>query len=184
MTRELEVKILNIDPEEMEKKIVSLGGRLVAREKQTNTLIDSSERPIKSHMDAYLRIRETKEILSETRSTVLTLKKNFKNRTVRENIELNIDIGDRETMLELLENLGYDRISIGYKERTSYTLMGARLDIDVWDGATYPYPYMEIEVDSEEALKKIVELLEISEDNISRLSIVELKNKLEEELNA
>ena len=46
MSRELEVKILGIEPEEMEKKIIALGGKLLSKEKQTNILIDSESRPI------------------------------------------------------------------------------------------------------------------------------------------
>ena len=54
MERELEVKILGIDLDEMEKKIISLGGVLIGKEKQINTLIDSTESPIKTKVDAYL----------------------------------------------------------------------------------------------------------------------------------
>ncbi|NLC04761.1 MAG: adenylate cyclase, partial [Tissierellia bacterium] len=52
MVKELEVKILNIDLEEMERKIISLGGRLIAKETQVNTLIDSTTKPIKESINA------------------------------------------------------------------------------------------------------------------------------------
>src|SRR5690606_18840174 len=126
-----------------------------------NTLIDSHDRPIKSYIDAYLRIRETKDILNNTENITLTLKKNIKNKEMRENVEINAEVSDKESILQILNDLGFDKIDIGYKERTSYELYGARIDLDIWDEKTYPYPYMEIEVESKDTLDDIVRLLEI-----------------------
>ena len=47
------------------------------------------------------------------------------------------------------------------EERISYELNGVRFDIDKWDKKTCPYPYMEIEVNSESELQDIVEKLGI-----------------------
>lgn len=181
MSNELEVKILNIDTEAMERKIISLGGKLIAREKQTNTLIDSEFRPIKSFIDAYLRIRHTKELISGNEFSELTLKKNLCNDVLRENIEFNVAIADEKSMLNIFRELGFDKVTVGFKDRTSYSLNGVRLDIDIWDKDTYPKPYMEIEVDDEKKLKEILDALQIEPENVSRLSIVELQNRLEEE---
>lgn len=178
MVKELEVKILNIDPDYIEKKIQSLGGKLISKEQQINTLIDSNNRPIKSYLDAYLRIRQTKDLLSNIETTTLTLKKNIENKNLRENIELNTNVEDKDTMLLILQELGFDKTSVGYKERTSYRLEGARLDLDVWDKDTYPNPYIEIEVDSVDTLENIIEILEIPKENISKKSIVELRQDL------
>lgn len=178
MVKELEVKVLNINPDYIEKKIQSLGGKLISKEQQINTLIDSNNRPIKSYLDAYLRIRQTKDLLSNDETTTLTLKKNIENKDLRENIELNTNVEDKDTMLLILQELGFDKTSVGYKERTSYSLEGARLDLDVWDKNTYPNPYIEIEVDSIDTLQNIIEILEIPKENISTKSIVELRQDL------
>ena len=53
MGKELEVKVLGVDVKFIEDKIVELGGILVADEQQTNTLIDSEEKPIKSYLLGY-----------------------------------------------------------------------------------------------------------------------------------
>lgn len=182
MSNELEVKILNIDTEAMERKIIALGGRLIARERQTNTLIDSEARPIKSFLDAYLRIRHTENLISGKEFSELTLKKNLRNDVLRENVEMNVVIDDRATLLNIFKELGFDKVAVGFKNRTSYSFNGARLDIDVWDKETYPYPYMEIEVDDEKKLTEILDALQIEPENVSRLSIVELQNRLEEEV--
>lgn len=181
MEKELEVKILNINIEQVEEKILKLGGKLISKEHQVNTLIDSSKRPIKSYLDAYLRIRETKDLLNNIERTTLTLKKNLENNYVRENVELNTDIENKDVMLAILHDLGFDNIEVGHKKRTSYLLENARIDIDIWDENTYPYPYMEIEVDNKETLDRVIYKLGINPENISRKSIVELRNELGKE---
>lgn len=178
MVKELEVKILNIDLDEMEKRIISMGGRLIAKEVQVNTLIDSSERPIKESINAYLRLRETKDLINDKTNFTLTLKKIISTNGLRENIELNSDVDNKESVIQIFKELGYDLIDEGYKERKSYELHNARFDFDIWDQKTYPYPYMEIEVDSQESLDEIIKLLQIPAESISTKSIMELKKDL------
>lgn len=178
MERELEVKILGIDLEEMENKVISLGGILIADEIQTNTLIDSRHRPIKGYIDAYLRIRETKDLLENKENVLFTLKKSLDKNGLRDNIELTTEIKDKDMMIEILNNLGFDKSEVGYKERKSYEFMEARLDFDIWDKETYPFPYMEIEVKDIKHLNEITKTLEIPQDNISTKSIVELRKEL------
>lgn len=175
--RELEVKILNIDLEKMEEKIKSLGAKLISKEIQINILIDREDNYIEDQLDSYLRIRETKYILDKKTKITLTMKQNIAREGIRENIETNIDISDKEAMITLLDKLGYHVKDKGEKKRTSYSLNGARLDLDIWDKSTYPDPYMEIEVSSEDKLDQIIKLLNIKKDNISIKSILELRRE-------
>ncbi|WP_409228765.1 class IV adenylate cyclase [Gudongella sp. SC589] len=178
MVKELEVKVLDIDIDNIQALILSKGGKLIGKERQINTLIDSTEKPIKSFMDAYLRIRENHDLLSDNRSVTLTLKKNLPNNSLRENEEYNVLVDDRYTMLQILKQLGFDKAVIGYKDRTSYSFLEGRIDIDVWDEETYPDPYMEIEVQEKRDLDTILKELEIPQEKVSKLSIVELQQKL------
>ena len=178
MEKELEVKILNMDFNNLEKKIVELGGELIGEENQINTIIDSRMNPIKSYSNSYLRIRETEDIKNHTSEIELTLKKNISTKSLRDNIEYTTGIENKDSMLEILKELGFDFNEIGYKKRKSYRLNGARFDFDTWDKETYPFPYMEIEVDSLKQLNEITSLLGIPQENISYKSIVELKNEL------
>ncbi|MDR7855811.1 class IV adenylate cyclase [Tissierella sp.] len=175
--RELEVKILNVDLEEMESKLIALDATLISRERQVNTLIDSEDGFIENNLDSYLRIRETKSYLNNDIKYTLTMKKNINREGLRENIESNVDISDKDTMLSILEDLGYVVVQEGFKERTSYTLGNVRFDLDRWDENTYPYPYMEIEVNDEDELKEMIKLLDIPKENISTKSIVELRRE-------
>ncbi len=176
--KELEVKILNIDIEEMEKKILAIGGELIAKEVQTNTLLDREDGFIENDLDAYMRIRETKSLISEEATITLTLKQRVKREGIRENIETNVDINDKDKMVSILSLLGYGVRQVGYKERTSYKLEDIRFDIDRWDKETYPYPYMEIEVAKKDDLDMIIGRLKIPQENISTKSIVDLQREL------
>lgn len=175
--KELEVKILNIDLEEMENKLKELGAELIAKESQVNTLIDSGENYIENKLNSYLRIRESKSALKGTSKLTLTMKESIDREGVRENLETNIDISDREEMIYLLDKLGYQVKDIGKKERTSYLLKGVRFDLDRWDKKTYPDPYMEIEVNNEDELENMIQILEIDKKNISTKSILELRKE-------
>ncbi len=175
--RELEVKVLNINLENMEDKLKGLGARLIAKEVQINTLIDSPDNYIENKLNSYLRIRETRSILKDKIKFTLTMKESIDRKGIRENIETNIDISDKEEMIYLLEKLGYSVKEEGEKMRTSYSLNGVRLDLDTWDNDTYPDPYMEIEVNAEHELEDIVKLLEIEEKDISTKSILELRKE-------
>lgn len=178
MEKELEVKILNMDFDKLEKKILKLGGDLIAEENQINTIIDSSKNPIKSYSNSYLRIREIENLKDKTMTTELTLKKNISAKGLRDNIEYTTEIKDKNSMLEILKELGFDFNEVGYKRRKSYTLNGARFDFDIWDKETYPFPYMEIEIESLKKLTQVTSLLGIPQENISYKSIVELKKEI------
>lgn len=62
MDRELEVKVLNIVKDEIEKKLSNVGASLIKREKQINYLLDSKDNSIQHKNNSYLRLRETKDL--------------------------------------------------------------------------------------------------------------------------
>ncbi|MSU00795.1 class IV adenylate cyclase [Tissierella sp. DSM 105185] len=175
--KELEVKILNIDINEMETKLKALGATLIDKEVQVNTLIDSKEDFIQNNLDSYLRIRETKSLLTNNIKLTLTMKKNINREGIRESIEINTDITDKKALLEIFKSLGYYVYQEGFKERTSYSLNNVRFDLDKWDDLTYPEPYMEIEVNDEDELQTMIDVLKIPKENISTKSIAELRRE-------
>lgn len=175
--KELEVKVLNIDLKEIEEKLIKLGAKLIDRELQVNTLIDTEDKFIEKNLDSYMRIRETKSLLTGKLKLTLTMKQNINREGVRENIETSTDISDKEAMLNILRALGYIVKEEGTKERTSYELNGIRFDLDRWDEKTYPYPYMEIEAEDESQIEEVIKLLEIPNENVSTKSIVELRRE-------
>ena len=178
MDKELEVKVLNIDKVEMEKELIDKGAHLISREFQKNYMIDSDDRSIRKNKGSYLRLRETLDLEKGKTKFTFTLKQNIANELMRENIEVNTQIENKESLLYILNVLGYKVIQEGHKERTSYQYEGIRFDIDTWDEKTYPYTYMEIEVKVEEDLNKAINLLNIDKENITTKSIMKLRSDL------
>lgn len=178
MAKEIEVKILNVDLDEMEKRLVDIGAKLISKEYQINIIFDSKDNYIENNLNSYLRIRETKNLLTDEVKVNLTLKKNISKDGARENLEVTTEIDDKQSMIYILKDLKYEVIEEGYKNRISYIYENIRFDLDKWDKSTYPYPYMEIEVEKKEDLEKAENLLNIDKDNISTKSIMELKEEL------
>lgn len=178
MDREIEVKVLNIDLGEMERKLEDLGAKLIAKEYQKNIILDTKDRYIEKELNSYLRIKEMKNLLNNETTTELTLKKNISKKGARQNIEITTQIEDSQSMVLILKDLKYEIIEEGYKERKSYLYEKIRFDLDKWDKETYPFPYMEIEVEKEDDLEKAISLLNIDKNNITTKSIMELKEEL------
>lgn len=178
MTKEIEIKVLNIDLDAMERKLKELGAKLISKEYQKNIIFDSKDRYVERELNSYLRIRETKNLLTDETIISLTLKKNVGRDGARKNIEITTRIDDIGSMISILKDLKYEIMEEGYKERRSYLYEKIRFDLDKWDKKTYPFPYMEIEVEKEEDLNKAINLLNINRNNITTKSIMELKEEL------
>ncbi|MBE6081935.1 MULTISPECIES: class IV adenylate cyclase [Tissierellales] len=178
MSKELEVKILDIDSKKMEEKLKNIGAKLIKKEYQINIIIDGKDNYIQQKLNSYLRIRETQDLMSNKVKDTFTLKQNISKDGIRENIETDVDIDNKEKLIYILKTLGLNVIHEGKKKRISYMYGKVRFDIDTWDKDTYPYPYMEIEVEKKEDLKKILELLGIDRNKISTKSIAELREDL------
>lgn len=177
MEREIEVKVLNIDLNAMEEKIIACGGEKISDEKQRTIVINSDRHPIPDEL-GYLRLREVQRDGEIER--VCTFKEKKANTSVRVYDEHTVAIDDMDEMLTIFKLLGYDLTSIGEKHRISYRFKNCRLDLDRWDQDTYPEPYMEIEGENREAIEEVIRDLSIDHEQVSTLSIRELqklKNK-------
>ena len=103
--REKEVKVLNIDKEAIEKKLVDMGAVLVKDENQINYRFDTNDYFLKKTYNGYLRIRIIKDNLSgETKST-MTFKRSIKRDSLRVNEEINTDISDWKSTAKIIELL-------------------------------------------------------------------------------
>lgn len=177
MAHELEVKVLNIEPKEMEKRLISVGAVKVKEERQENIIFDTRRHLEKRGIEGYLRIRKTTDLKSGKVSTAVTLKKRKFSKNLRENIEVESIIQDGEALLSIFEALGLNVVHKGYKLRTSYAYEDLLFEIDIWDKDTYPEPYMEIELKREEDLQKAIQLLQLEEKDITNKSLGILRRK-------
>jgi len=174
--KEKEVKVLNIDKDKIENKLIKIGGKLVKDEFQYNYIFDKEDRYLKNEYQGYLRIRRT---ISDNKDEKieLTLKRNISRKNIRENIENNISIDSVDEGIKILDVLGYKLIHKGNKHRKSYEYEDILFEIDTWDKETYPYTYLEIEVKKEEKLEKALGLLDLDEKNMTKKSIEELREE-------
>ncbi|MCI5840071.1 MAG: class IV adenylate cyclase [Peptoniphilaceae bacterium] len=173
MEKELEIKVLNIDVEEIEKKLIHLNALKIGEEFQTNYTFESEN----INEGSYLRIRKTKIGINE-KPIELTFKERVKNLKIRQYNEYTVHIDNVDNMISILKFLNVDLKYIGKKKRISYKLKNARIDIDIWDKETYPLPYLEIEVSNEDDINEIINILNINRDNITKKSISELRDEL------
>lgn len=173
--RESEVKVLNIDKEEIEKKLIDLGAVLVKDEDQINYRFDTEDGFLKKVHRGYLRIRITKNNLSGQTKSTMTFKRSIKRDSLRVNEEIDTDLSDWESTSKIIELLGYKQKRPGYKHRRSYMYENIMFEIDTWDEQTYPKPYLEIEVDLDEDLEKAINLLNLDRSQITTKAIDELR---------
>ncbi|MBU5669342.1 class IV adenylate cyclase [Peptoniphilus sp. MSJ-1] len=172
MEREIEVKLLDIDINDFEEKLKEIGAQFIKEEDQINITINSTAHKIYKKK-GYLRIRIAKS--GDEVKKYFTFKENISDIKVRDNIEHTTEISDEKELIKILELLDYDKFDKGYKNRKKYTYKNLIIDIDTWDEHTYPNPYVEVEGPSIEEIYDFVDELKINRDNISTMSIQELK---------
>lgn len=176
MQREIEVKVLNINIEEMVAKLESLGAEKINHEFQKNyTFIPQGEGEFS---DGYLRIRETTFKDTDDKEIELTFKEVKTSSDVRINNEYTTHIDSVTMMTRILEHMGIELEYKGEKERISYRYKNQRFDIDIWDKETYPNPYMEIEFTNQSKIDEIITDLAIDKANVTNKSITELREDL------
>jgi adenylate cyclase class 2 len=151
MAYEIETKVLDIDPDAIEKKLLDIGA-----EKTRATILSVDWYRIKGIKEGedpwFLRIRSN----SEGRREVTWKAKSDILGTARKHKEINFAINEPEQLADLFEELGLERYAHQDKRRMSFTLRDWRMDID-----SYPKmpPYLEIEGTGEEHIKEAIALL-------------------------
>lgn len=175
--KEREVKVLNIDKDEIEKKLINIGAKLIKDENQINYRFDTEDGFLKKTYNGYLRIRITKNLLNGETSNTLTFKRSLQRNTLRTNEETETRISDWQNTAKILEVLGYKQKRPGYKHRRSYIYENITFEIDTWDESTYPKPYLEIEVSSEEDLEIAINLLNLDRSQVTTKPIDELSKE-------
>lgn len=153
MHTEYEVRILEINVENVKKKLDSLGAVFEWDYVQKRYVYDF----IPKLDGKWIRLRTNGDKTTLTIKDVVTSK-------IDGTKELEIEVDDFDRTNLILEELGY--VPKGYQEnrRIQYKLNGVEVDIDYWP--LIP-TYLEIEGKNEEEVYKIVELLGFSKDDIT-----------------
>ncbi|WDV47023.1 class IV adenylate cyclase [Clostridiaceae bacterium M8S5] len=177
MHNELEVKVLNIDKQDIMDKLEKIGAKQVKHEFQENTVFDTKDRYIKNSLNGYLRIREKTNLNTNETECILTLKRNVSNDELRVNTELETKFDDKESLKEILNLINVNQVHCGTKERISYEKDGILFEIDTWDKETYPETYLELEVKDKKDLNRAIEMLDLNEEDVTSKSFDELRRE-------
>lgn len=153
MNIEYEIKILNVDKEEIKKKLESLNAEFKWERLQKRYVYDFNPKI----EGKWIRLR------TDGAKTSLTIK-NIKKKSIDGTEELEIKVDDLEKTNLILKELGYTPKAVQENKRYCYILDGVEIDIDSWPMIP---DYVEIEGKNEEEVYKIVEILGFTKDEIT-----------------
>lgn len=157
MKTEYEVRILEIDFEEMIQKVEALGATKVGIYHQKRFVYDF----VPAQKGRWIRLR------SNGKETTLTIKE-IKSLRIDGTEELEVVVSDFEDTNEILNKLGYQPRTFQENFRIEYTLNGINFDFDKWPMIP---AYLEIEGASEEEVIKMVHELGIDEERITTMDV-------------
>ena len=145
MKTEFEVRLLECDYNDIVSKLKNLGATFVGDHLQMRYCYDFN--PVREN--SWIRLR------TNGVTTTLTIKE-IKDKSVSGTKESEITVSSFEETDEILNKLGYFARSIQENRRVQYILDGVEVDIDFWPEIP---PYLEIEGESEDKIKAVVERL-------------------------
>ena len=170
MNTEYEVKILEINHDEMIERLESLGAVLVGDYNQRRYVYDL----IPKDKDKWIRLR-TNGI-----KTTLTIK-DITALSLDGTKELEIVVDDFDLMHNILRELGFVEKAYQENKRVQYMLDGVEIDLDCWPMVP---EYMEIEGNSEAEVLDTLAKLGIDDSKICTLSVKAVYEKYELDIDA
>ena len=161
---EYEVRVLEINKEEIQNKLTELNATLVEDSYQKRYVYDFN--PVDPNKWIRLRTNGNK--------TTLTIKQ-IESSSIDGTKEMEIVVDDFDTTNEILNELGYKARNAQENKRIKYDLNGVEVDIDTWP--LIP-TYLEIEGKSEEEVYNTLDLLGIDRDKATSLDVTGIYNDI------
>jgi adenylate cyclase class 2 len=171
--QELETRILDIDVEDIKRKMIDLGGHKVKDEDQINKIFDFPDRRLLSEK-GYARVRTVSDKLNNKIVYFMTTKKMLSQEKYKIMDENEIIVDDGDTAEKLFSSLGLTLVETIKKSRESYKYKNTLVEIDINDKSYCPFPYIEIETAYENELKEVVEALGYSMEDTTSKTIYEI----------
>ena len=164
MKTEYEIRILEIDKEEMIKRLENLGAKKVGEYEQKRYVYDL--RPVEK--GKWIRLR------TNGLNTTLTYKDIVSN-TIDGTKEIEIEVDDFEKTNEFLEKIGFKNRGYQENKRIQYILNNVEIDIDTWPMIK---TYMEIEGKKEQDVINMKKLLNIDESKVTTLNCDDIYKRI------
>ncbi|MGW6427215.1 class IV adenylate cyclase [Nocardia sp. NPDC055053] len=153
MPIEYEAKILDIDPDTIERHILDKGGRKLGERFMRRYVYD-----IAPGVDSkWIRLRD-----NGNRTTLAV--KEITSDAIDGTHEVEVGVDDFAATNALLEMLGFSAKSYQETKRVSFTLDGAELELDTWPRIP---PYLEIEAATKAGVIRVAELLGYTEADLT-----------------
>lgn len=165
--QEIEAKILEIDIAVIQKKLESLGAKLIFSQTKLESFDFDHQK---------LRIRKKRHILRLRRrhgkkEGELTFKGPRGNNIFKEREEVNIKVDDFDKMLLLLKRLGFFVCRYQEKLREEWEFGSCKIEIDTYPGIP---TYIEIEGPAEEKIIEIAERLGFKKEDLKNWTTTEV----------
>lgn len=171
--KEVETRILDIDVDEIRRKLLDLNAQKVKEENQINDIYDFDDRRLLNDK-GYARIRTVKDNITSSTYYYMTLKKMLSQEKYKVMEEHEIKVSDAIEGSNIYKSLGLKLVQSIKKYRESYRYKHSLIEIDINDKSFCPFPYIEIETAYEDELKEIVSLLGYSMDDTTSKTIYEI----------
>ena len=156
---ETEIKILDINREEIEEKLLSLMAGKIFDDEIHAIYYDSGDNAIRKN-------RNTFRLRKEGKRSVLTFKRYIENREAKVREEKEVEVADFDAMRSILESIGFSVWFEMKKHRTTYECEGIHFELDKYhDKHDYIPEFLEIEGTDMEKIYKYVELLGFNKDD-------------------
>lgn len=157
---EYEARVLEVNKDELEKKLKSLGAEKIADFNYRRRVYDFNPRSD----GKWIRLR------TDGNKTTLTLKE-IKSKEIDGTIENEIEVSDFDATDIILNKLGYKAHTYQENKRTRYLLDGVEIDIDTWP---YIPTYVEIEGKSTKQVKEMIKKLGFDQNKVTSIDVQEV----------
>lgn len=172
---EIETRIIDIDVDDIRKKMITLNAVLVKKENQINKIFDFEDKRL-LNKKGYARIRIIEDLLNNKNTAYMTTKKMISQEVYRVMEENETKIEAAAEGEKIFYSLGLTLIQSIKKYRESYRYKNTLIEIDINDKDFCPFPYIELEGENEEEILHIVELLGYTKEDTTSKTIYEILN--------
>lgn len=169
----MEIRIIDINVEEIRRKLLNINASKVKEENQINNIYDFSDRRLLANK-GYARIRTVKDELTNSTIHYITTKKLISQEKYKIMEEHESEIKDELAAKGIFESLGLSLIQSIEKYRESYKYKNTLIEIDINEKKFCPFPYIEIEGSDETEIQEVVALLGYSLSDTTSKSIYEI----------
>jgi len=156
--KELETKIIDIDINKIREQMIQFKAKKIKEENQINYIYDFPDKRL-LQKSGYARIRAIENLSDKESYYYMTVKKLISQTDYKIMEEHEVSISNLEEGRNILSALGLSLVEEIRKYRESYSIFDTLVEIDINDKSYYPIPYIEVEGKSEEAIKRVVNLL-------------------------